>query len=161
MGRLRQRERDHTGGKKATFSDKEKPKQDKARFSFSKDPGLLTVISPLCPAPSEIRIITSGGAHPPIPLECDRWAQAGAKMRYRGRKPDDRSGVRKVTYGVGRLSVQMGGESYSPAAVTGPADWIETTFIVAGQEYCGRWQDLRKNETDRLVARGPTAESAS
>jgi cysteine-rich repeat protein len=147
-----------TAGKTAIFSDKSNPKSDKALFRFKKDPGLLSLVNPLCPAASEIRIVTSGGAYAPIVLDCNRWVAKGSTLRYQGTKPtDDAAGVKKVKYGVGTLDVLLKGTNYSPNAVGGPATWIETTFAVDDQEYCGRWITFRKNDADRMIARGPTA----
>lgn len=146
-----------TGGKAAVFVDRPTPKQDKAKFSFKKDAGLLDVADPSCPAESEVRVITSQAAYAPVPLDCNRWLPKGSVHLYRGTKPDpDPNGVRKIKYGIGKLDVQLKGEHYAPSAVPGPADWIETTFRVDGLAYCGRWENLKKNQVDKMVAKGPT-----
>ncbi len=146
-----------TAGKSAVLVDRTLPRQDKAKFSFKGDPGLLSLADPSCPATSEVRVVTSNAAYPPIVLDCDRWQARGAVHLYLGTKPDaDPNGVRKIRYGIGKLGILLKGENYAPNAVGGPVDWIETTFRAGGLEYCGRWEDLRKNQADKVVAKGPT-----
>jgi len=146
-----------TAGRSAVFSDRDTPRQDKARFSFKNDPGLNTLASPLCPQASEIRVVTSTGAYAPVVLDCNRWISKGSSNRYVGNKPDaDPAGVRKIRYGLGKLSVLLKGENYAPNAVGGPVDWVETTFAVDDHEYCARWENITKNQAEAVVAKAPT-----
>jgi hypothetical protein len=92
-----------------------------------------------------------------VPLDCNRWEERGAEYRYQGKKPElDSNGARKIRYRSGRLDIVLKGEEYSPNAISGPVDWVETTFAVDGVEYCGRWEDIQKNEPDKIKAKGPT-----
>lgn len=146
-----------SGGKVAVFVDKATPRSDKAKFVFRNDAGLLSLADPSCPATSEVRVVTSSAAYDPIPLECDRWFAKGSAHLYFGTKPDqDPNGIRKVKYGIGKLDVLFKGEAYAPNAIGGPVDWVETTFRVGELEYCGRWENPRKNLAEKVVLKGPT-----
>ena len=147
-----------TEGRSAAFTDRANPGGDKARFTFKKDPALSSpLVSPLCPAESEIRMVTSNGSAASVTLDCTRWGAKGTTFRYRGNKPTtEPSGAWVIRYGAGRLNVRVKGGDYSASPVVGPADWVETTFTVDGQDHCGRWVNLRKNESDRITARGST-----
>lgn len=146
-----------TGGKVAVFADKPAPRSDKAKISFKKDPGLLSLADPSCPAASEIQVITSAAAYAPVPLDCNRWAAKGSAHLYLGTKPTpDANGIRKVKYGIGKLDILFKGENYAPAAVGGPVDWVEATFRVGELEYCGRFANPKKNLPDKVVLKGPS-----
>ena len=152
-----------TGGKRLTASEGVRPAQDRITFRFAKDPGLLTVQSPLCPAQTTLRFRTDHQAAVEIALDCNKWRVAGSGFRYVDRPAGPGSAIR-IAYRVGTLVVTVQGASYSGRPVVGPVDFLETRLTVGSQGYCGRWDQppgrYVRNASNRVVVTGPTAACA-
>jgi cysteine-rich repeat protein len=149
---------DLVAGKRLVAKDSANPKADKIVFKYIADPGLLTLASPLCPAPSKIRLYDSTEVHAEIPLDCNNWSASGPGYKYK-ETPGGSGSLRKISYRLGRLLVTLKGPPYGSDPVAGPVDFIETRVTIGTAELCGRWQappsSFKKNGAT-ISAKGPT-----
>lgn len=150
-------------GKRLMASEGFNPAQDRLTFRFAKDPGLLSVQSPLCPAQTKLRFKTDHQTTAEIALDCSKWRVTGSGFRYADRPAGPGSAIR-IAYRVGTLVVTLQGAPYSATALTGPVDFVETRMAVGSQAYCGRWDQppgrYVRNTGNRVVVAGPTAPCA-
>jgi cysteine-rich repeat protein len=141
------------GGRAARFKNLAGTSNDRALVKFTQDPALFTLEDPRCPAASAIRLRTSAQDSGLISLPCANWDTAGTGFRY-----DDPSGaaggVQKINYRSGRLQLKLRGDNYS--AVSGPVTFVEARFVVGTTRYCGRFEDIRRNDADKVTAGPPS-----
>lgn len=91
-----------TGGRKASFQDKETPTGDKASFVFVKETA-LTIVSPLCPAVTTLQFSSSSESGTLFVLPCDKWSERGSGYQYRD-KSGILGGLQKLLYKSGKLA---------------------------------------------------------
>ncbi|HEY8514785.1 MAG TPA: hypothetical protein VIS07_04625 [Candidatus Binatia bacterium] len=148
-----------TGGQRLTAVDGAQPRQDRITFRFAKDPALLSLQSPLCPAQTEVRFVTNGRVTAEQILDCTKWKASGPGFRYVD-NPVKPGSVRRIHYRPGTLAVTLQGVPYANDPLTGPVEFLETHVTIGSAEYCGRWVERPgryvKNTTNRIVIRGPT-----
>lgn len=104
-------------GKRLMASEGFNPAQDRLTFRFAKDPGLLSVQSPLCPAQTKLRFKTDHQTTAEIALDCSKWRVTGSGFRYADRPAGPGSAIR-IAYRVGTLVVTLQGAPYSATALT-------------------------------------------
>lgn len=151
---------DLLGGRRLMAVDRFNPKQDRITFRFTKDPGLFSLQSPLCPTQTTLRFVNEHQTTPPIALDCSKWRVVGSGFRYSD-KPAGAGSALRLTYRVGTLTVTLQGLPYASAPVTGPVAFLETRVTIGPRDYCARWDQppgkYVKNAVDRVTIAGPTA----
>lgn len=154
---------DLTAGKRLQANDGPGTRPDRITFRFMKDPGLLTLQSPLCPTVSSVQLVSNAQVLT-IPLDCSKWKVAGTGFRYADKPAGNGSAVR-INYRLRTLVVTIQGLPYGNDPIVGPVDFLETRFTVGTQDACGRWDQppgrYVKNITNRVVITGPTSPCVS
>lgn len=151
---------DLTGGRRlAARNDLAAGLRTTLAFRFAGDPNLAVLGSPLCPAPSALRITTSAGVSEQA-LDCANWRPAGTGYRYAD-APLGRGSARAVSYKPGRLTVKLKGRPYATSPVSGPVAFVETALTIGPIAYCGRWGDaagaVKRNDPLAVVVKGPSS----
>jgi len=145
-----------TGLRQAKFRDSSTSSNDSARIKFAKDPQLLVVGDPTCAGGdvSEVTITSSRGASHRVELPCSAWEGRDGKFRYRDTS-GSAGGARKLLYRAGQLAIELKGAGYE--AIVGPVFWIEISFRLGDTTFCARAIPLRRNDTEMIVASGPSS----
>jgi cysteine-rich repeat protein len=148
-----------TGGQRARYVDA-LTRPDSATVRFSRDPALLSLVSPLCPQSSTLRFSSSNHVNPAVTLDCTKWKLSGSAFVYSNTKAGPGS-VRSIRYRLGTLSITVNGPGYTPP-IAAPVTWVETRFTVGSTEYCGRFDNIIKNQAATssrpglIIAKGPS-----
>jgi cysteine-rich repeat protein len=142
-----------TGGTTARFTDAADNSKDKATIVFRRDPQLVTLQDPRCPAVSSLRLNADAQDTGEITLPCANWRLIGSGFQYKDTTAAA-GGVQKITYKSGVLNIRMKGSAY--AALHGVVNHIEVRFRVGAARHCGRFQSFKRNTTERIAAAGPT-----
>jgi len=142
-----------TGGRTARFVDAADPRGDRAQAKFSRDAALTPALSPLCPAVTRLRILTSNGDTGLISLPCQNWRATGSGFRYTDRT-GTAGGVRSITYRGGSLSLKLQGPPYR--GIPGPLAWADVQFAVDTAQFCGGFTAFSKNEPGAVTATKPS-----
>lgn len=113
--------------------------------------GLSNVADPRCPASSRLRLTWSAEDTTELDLPCAGWRLEKGRYVFVGRT-GKAAGVRRVVVGDGVLLVRLTG----PAAHVpdGGARFVEVTFAVGDEEYCGRFSGFRASRARQILARG-------
>jgi len=142
-----------TGGRKLAFKVNASPVKSSGTIGFAKDPQLVALTSPLCPATSTLRLSSSSQVRAEIALPCAKWAIVGGGFQYKD-KLGAAGGVQRVLYKGGKLSIKMKGAALAP--LNGPVTFAEVRLNIGSAHYCGRFTTFKPNEASRLGGKGPT-----
>ena len=145
-----------TGGKLARFVDNPTNNaRDQATVKFMKDPALLSLLNPLCPHQTKVRLSSSQHINSEITLDCSQWKLVGATYRYTA-KPGGPGDVRSIVYRPGFLKITLQGTGYAPP-ISGPVTFTEARFKIDSTEYCGRFEVFQKNTSSLVLSnKGPS-----
>ncbi len=141
-----------TGGRKVKFQDKASSDGDKASFVFSNDPA-LTVTSPLCPAVTTLQFSSSAEVSARYSLPCENWLERGKGYQYRD-KFGVTGGLQKLTYQPGKLVGKL--KNALTPKLHGPVTHIAVRFSVEAEAFCGRFENITRNDVDKLSAKKPS-----
>src|SRR5262249_28884807 len=103
-----------TGGQRARYTDAPGSRPDTATVNFVRDPGLLSLTNPLCPAVSTLRLSSSAHVDPAVTLDCTKWKVSGSGFSYTNKATGPGS-VRSIRYRLKTLSIRVSGANYTPA----------------------------------------------
>ncbi len=111
---------------------------------------------PTCSGGDEVELLISStlGSTGRILLPCAGWTSRNWSFQYRDRSASV-GGVKKVSFGYGKLKIQMKGSSYS--AIAGPAEFVEISFRVGAMVLCGRATEFSRNDVSMVLALGPSS----
>jgi len=141
-----------TGGRKVSFQDKTDTDGDKAKFVFAKDPA-LTLESPECPATTTLQLSSSSETGALFAIPCENWEARGKGYSYRD-KTGAIAGLQKLVYQPGKLVGKMKGATTQN--LHGPVDHIEVRFAVEAEAFCGRFENISRNDVDKVSAKRPS-----
>jgi cysteine-rich repeat protein len=142
-----------TGGRKLAFKVNASPGKTTATIGFVKDPELVALTSPLCPATSTLRLSSSAQVRGAISLPCANWGIAGGGFQYKD-KLGAAGGVQRIVYKGGKLAIKMKGTALAP--LNGPVTFAEVRLGIGAARLCGRFTTFKPNEPSRLTGKGPT-----
>ena len=143
------------GGKSAKCLTPANPSSRSATIRFVNDPNLVSLVSPLCPQTSKLRLSSSAHINAEVTLDCTKWKFVSGRGFTYSAKATGPGSVRTIKYQPGALSIRAAGAGYTPPIV-GPVGWVEIRFTVGSTEYCGRFDDLVTNKPGNVTAKGPS-----
>jgi len=141
-----------TNGRRVVSRTGGTPSRNRTVIRFSRDPNLVDVGDPACPASSSIRIVAGGYDSGVLPLSCSGWRRASTGLRFEA--PDGPGGLRKLSVGGGTLSATFAGALHAPIPSSAP--FVEIALRLGTTEHCGRLLALAANGTTTFRAVGPS-----
>jgi hypothetical protein len=152
-----------TVGKTAVL--RQRDEHPSALFRIGRDPAFASLTDPTCSGGSIMALQVAAypqatarvDAQDEVTLPCENWQRHGDGFVYRDRT-GAHGGVRKVVYSRSRFLARFEDGAYRH--IPGPVGYAELWIEIGGARLIARFNTFRKNETNLVVSRKPSAAAA-
>jgi len=141
-----------TGGRRVVSRSGSSPSRNRTIIRFSRDPNLVALGDPACPAQSSLRIVAGDYDSGELVLPCTGWQRTTSGQRFDA--TDGAGGLRKLTVGAGTLNATLSGALH--AAIPASAPFVEIYLRLGTSEHCGRLVALATSGATTFRAVGPS-----